>query len=260
MYQNNNKFYDKFHINTGIQNKVIKKNNFTYRTLIKVIEKYIKFEDKILDIGCGAGTIDFYLASLGYEIKGIDISQKSIVACKESSIILRLEPKLVFQTIEFPNKKPEGKFDLIICSEVIEHIFNDEKAVKAIYNLLSSCGFLILSVPSKNAPLYKIGLATEFDKKVGHLRRYSLEDINNLFTKAGFITKDTIKTEGLMRNVLFLNKTIGKVIKLLNKFGLLSEVVTFFDNLSIPLFGESNIIIVAQKNEKILHPAKPDSE
>jgi len=37
------------------------------------------------------------------------------------------------------------------------------------------------------------------------------------------------------------------IVRVLNRVGFLSDIVTFFDNLSIPLFGESNIIIVARK-------------
>jgi len=204
-------------------------------------------KENILDVGCGVGTIDFFMANKGKKVTGIDISYKAITLCKANAKLLNLSGRLDFFSGDFLSLRISGKFDLIICIEVLEHIKEDNLVIKKIYELLARNGVLILSVPSKNAPLYKIGLATEFDKKVGHLRRYSFEDLESLITGEGFFAKEVIKTEGLLRNLLFLNKTAGMIVRVLNRVGFLSDIVTFFDNLSIPLFGESNIIIVARK-------------
>lgn len=239
--------YENLHKKTKSQKKIIEKKNFTYRNLIKILEKYIDNEDKILDIGCGAGTVDFYLANQGHKVLGIDISEKAVKACRKSARALGLKDRASFKKLNFPERKPQGKFDLIICSEVLEHLESDKKAVEVIFGLLRPGGIVIFSTPSKNAPLYKLGLAKKFDEKVGHLRRYFLKELKTLVRKTGFVVLETIKTEGILRNFLFLNPIAGKLVRVLNKIGFLSDITTFVDRLTISLFGESNIFIVAQK-------------
>mgnify|MGYP001604730736 FL=1 len=54
------------------------------------------------------------------------------------------------------------------------------------------------------------------------------------------------KTEGILRNFLFTNSLGGFLLKILNKWPI-SKIVTFLDNLTIPVFGESDIFLVAKK-------------
>lgn len=239
--------YEKFHEKIEPQNKIIGEKNFTYRILIEILERYISDKEKILDIGCGVGTVDFYLANKGYRILGFDISEKAVETCIQSAKELDLKARVAFNQLNFPRERPSGTFDLAICSEVLEHLENDADAVKVIFNLLDSGGIVIFSTPSTNAPLYKIGFTKEFDKKVGHLRRYSQDGLERMTSKSGFVIKEVMKTEGIIRNFLFLNSTAGKLVRILNKVGFLSDTVTMLDLLTIPLFGESNIFLVAQK-------------
>jgi SAM-dependent methyltransferase len=236
--------YDIFHKTTSIQTKTITENNFTYRILLGIINHLHIKPKKILDIGCGAGTLSLYYARKGYKVVGIDISKKAVDAASKSAMFLGLK-NAFFQKIDFPNEIPKGKFDFIIFTEVIEHLKNDDLALKKIYSLLDKKGIAIITTPSKNAPLYRLGLAKKFDKKVGHLRRYSLNDLADKCVKNNFKIIKTGKTEGLVRNFLFLNPVAGKLVKFIKFF--LSDWVTYIDYISLKLFGESNIYVVIQK-------------
>ncbi|QQG40482.1 MAG: methyltransferase domain-containing protein [Candidatus Levyibacteriota bacterium] len=238
------KKHEDFHKNTHIQKRLINVNNFTYRIIISVINKYLKGKKKILDIGCGAGTICLYLAGKGYDVLGIDISQNAINSCNESAKVLGLE-NVNFERKTFPTEIPNDKFDYIICSEVIEHLEDDDFALKKIYALLKPNGIAIFSTPSENAPLYKLGLAKEFDDKVGHLRRYTVEKLVAKCKTNNFSILETRKTEGVLRNFLFLNPVAGKFVRFIKFF--ISDIVTFFDEISLRLFGESQIFVVVKK-------------
>lgn len=237
--------YEDFHNITLPQTHLVSENNFTYRIIFDVLNKFSKSRQKILDIGCGVGTISFYLASKGHEVLGIDISNNAINACRESAKRLRLKKNAHFRVINFPKQIPDERFDLIICSEVIEHLYDDDLALKKIFLLLKPGGIAFISTPSINAPLYKLGLAKDFDKRVGHLRRYSLKELVNKCRKCGFAIQKTIKTEGLLRNFLFLNPMAGKLVRFIKFF--ISDLITFIDNLLIPIFGESDIVVVVKK-------------
>lgn len=98
----------------------------------------------------------------------------------------------------------------------------------------------------KNAPLFRLGKLKTFDREVGHLRRYSEKDFISLFEKNGFGVLETKKVEGVLRNFLFTNSFGGFLLKILSKRPF-SGVVTFIDNLSTPIFGESDIFVIARK-------------
>ncbi|HVZ67493.1 MAG TPA: class I SAM-dependent methyltransferase [Patescibacteria group bacterium] len=242
--ENRKKIHEEYHKKTSGQTKLISEKDFTYKLLLPIINRYDKGKKKVLDIGCGAGTISLYLASKGHSVKGIDISNKAIKACIKSAKDMRIN-NVHFQRIDFPHTIPTGKFDLIICTEIIEHLDQDIQALKKMYRILNKNGVLILSTPSIDAPLNKLGLTKKFDKRVGHLRRYKKNDLIKTLKKENFkIISSEIK-EGPIRNYLFVNNYAGKFVRFIKFF--LVDVVTFMDNLSVKFFGGSDIVIVAKK-------------
>lgn len=200
---------------------------------------------EILDIGCGAGTLSLYLASKGNIVLGIDISKSAVDLCRKSANSLKLNKNSSFEVMDFPKEVPNKKFNFIICSEVIEHLKNDNLALQKIFSLLKPSGIAIISTPSRNAPLYRLGLLRAFDKKVGHFRRYSSTELILKCKENRFEVLEIKKTEGILRNFLFTNPIAGKSIRFIKFF--LSDIVSFLDNISLNLFGESQIFIVIQK-------------
>jgi len=128
-------FYDLFHSNTTTQTKIINSKNFTYRFLVETLTSMLS---RIKNFGywMWLGTIDFYLAENGSQVLGIDISEKAIEKCKESSRILKLERNAKFEVINFPKDSVNQKFDMIICAEVLEHLKKDRLALEKIKNML----------------------------------------------------------------------------------------------------------------------------
>lgn len=236
--------YDMFHKDTLVQKHIVNESNFTYRIILEILNKYIKDNDDILDVGCGAGVISFYFASKGHKVYGIDISERAIDSCINSLKILKLKTAS-FSVMDFPSRIPNKTFDVVIMCEVLEHLEDDDKAFKQIFALLKKGGIAIISTPSKNAPLFRIGYVNNFDKKVGHLRRYNLNELIRKSNKYGFIILETGKTEGIIRNFLFVNPIAGKLVRYIKFF--VSDLITFVDNLVIALLGESNMFIIVKK-------------
>jgi len=239
--------YEDFHEETRAQKKVIGFKNFTYRLLLQIIEPYLVSKKEVLDIGCGAGSLSFYLANKGIKAKGIDISTKAIKSCRLTARRLGLEKNTEFNELDFSKENIPGQFDLILCLELIEHLNNDKFAIKRIYDNLEENGTVIISTPSKNAALYKLGLTKREDKRVGHLRRYTMEELTGLLKNEGLKVIETRKTEGIFRNFLFYNRLGRLPLRFANRFWIVSDIFTFIDNISLRLFGESQLIVVAQK-------------
>ena len=118
-------------------------------------------------------------------------------------------------------------------------------ALKKIYKLLNPQGKVIITTPSENAPLHKIGYAKGFDKRVGHLRRYTAGELATKSKNVGFIVLETKKTEGIIRNFLYLNPIAGKSIRFIKYF--MVDVILWMDWLSLKFLGESDLIIVLEK-------------
>lgn len=239
-------FYNKFHKSSKPSISIPLKNDFTYKSLITLTDKYLIGSKKIADIGCGVGLLDFYLAKKGHLVDGFDISEKAISVAINSAKIIKQKNLPKFKVLNFPKEIISKTYDLVICSEVLEHLKNDVLAVKNIHKLIKKDGLIMASAPSLNAPLFKIGVLNKFDHRVGHLRRYSYTTFINLFKNSKFKIVEVIKTEGIIRNFLFTNNFGGLLLKFI-KFWPISDIVTQIDRLTIPIFGESNIYIVARK-------------
>ena len=108
-----------------------------------------KFLDGLecLDVGCGGGILSERLSRLGAKVTGIDASENSINIAKEHSTKSRLE--IEYRCITTSNllksKKEKflNKFDIVIASEVIEHV-NERKIFLSDISKLSRSGGLIV--------------------------------------------------------------------------------------------------------------------
>ncbi|MBU0572792.1 class I SAM-dependent methyltransferase [Patescibacteria group bacterium] len=240
------KFYEKYHEGRLLPKRIIGKKDFTYRHIVLVLDKYCTNKD-ILDVGSGVGTLDLYLASKGRNVTGIEISERAVDIANKSLEAFDLKGKVKFILGNFLKLEPKGKYAFVICSEVLEHLKDDKIAVKMIHRLAKRGGLAMITVPSKNAPLIKFGAIEAFDKRSGHLRRYTLESLSALLEKHNFKVVYSKKTEGILRNSLYVFKFLHPIIRVANRFSLVSDMITFLDNITLALFGESQIIVVVKK-------------
>lgn len=113
-----------------------------YDFLKKEAKKYTKKQGKILNIGIGLGYLEEMLLKDGFEVYALDPSKVAVQNLKIKKI------KAEIGSIEnHPFKK--NFFDLIVISEVIEHIpkQNLSKSVSQLSNILKPQGILIATVP-----------------------------------------------------------------------------------------------------------------
>lgn len=241
--------YETYHGDRKLQKRIISDNNFTYRELIKIIKPHLKNIKTVLDIGSGVGTIDFYLASKGKKVTGIEISKNAVEVAKANAKLFKLDNKIDYINAEFPHKITSKNYDMVLFSEVIEHLEDDNKALRDIWKVLKPGGLLVITTPSQNAPLYKMGLLDKFEKEVGHLRRYTLDGLEKLVEKNGFKVISSGKHEGIIKNFLYTNPKAGKLLKFVR--WQISDIVTTVDYITISPFGESNIHLISKKTNKL---------
>lgn len=135
-----------------------------------------------LDVGCGAGLLAEPLARLGAHVTGLDAAAALIGVAREHATASGLEINYrAGELIEL-----EGRFDLITCMEVIEHVADPAAFVVALAERLSTDGLLIMSTPNATgwSKLLTITLAEgigripkgthDFDKFIGPERLKTL--------------------------------------------------------------------------------------
>ena len=130
------------------------KNNANRIVNNKKIET--KFLDGLecLDIGCGGGILSERLSRLGARVTGIDASESSINVAKQHSIKSRLEInyRCITTTDLLKNEKEKflNKFDIVIASEVIEHVNERKVFLSDISKLCRSGGLVVFTTINKS--------------------------------------------------------------------------------------------------------------
>jgi len=162
-----------------IQKLLIK--NF-YSSLIS-LAKPLKAET-ILDVGCGEGfTMEKLLKSgVGKKIEGIEYAKDVISFGK------KLFPDLTFtqgSVYELPYK--DNSFDLVVCTEVLEHLEDPQKALPEIIRVSKT--YIILSVP--NEPFFRLAnflrgkYVAEFGNSPGHINHWTFFSFQKFLKKNG---------------------------------------------------------------------------
>jgi len=240
-------FYDRYHNKNDFYSGVISKNNFTYFYITKLLQKdCISRAKSILDVGCGVGTISIYLAHHGYRVYGIDISNRAISICNHAKRSLALK-NIEFKKQDVYSIRSNKVFDVILLIEVLEHVPNDNSFLKKLHSLLKDDGCLLLTTPTPENTMFKLGLYNKFDREVGHLRRYSKKELEKLLHENGFKIEYFSQTESLLRSLLFVTR-LGFLIKFIRGpfipiFHKLDELVGIF-------LGFTDNQVIARKTKK----------
>jgi len=203
----------------------------------------------ILDGGCGDG---FYLHLMSNllpktNLAGVDNDAKALESAKRN--LYGKKVKLINGNL-LDLKFQDKTFDIILLSEVLEHIADDVKALKEAYRLLKPRGVVIISVPNANYPFLwdpiNWVLARVFNYHISdgffagiwnqHERLYSRKQLVNLLKKTGFhninthvLTKYCLPFNHYLLNICarILAKSGSTKTKQLSKFNGISEESKF---------------------------------
>jgi ubiquinone/menaquinone biosynthesis C-methylase UbiE len=149
---------------------------------INELEKFVSLVPKgakILDAGCGYGRCSEMLLKKGYDVTGIDLSEKLL---EKAKTIKRARFYFMdVRNLDFPEKS----FDAVWCNSVLLNLKKQDalKALKEFNHVLKGGGILFINV-RKGA---KKGMVKEGSSGESRFFRYFLEgEIKDLAGKAGF--------------------------------------------------------------------------
>lgn len=147
------------------------------RSLIRSIIDELKMshDAAILDVGTSTGTNLRLLKEMGFtNFLGLDISPEAIGWCADKGLGIVHQGDVC--AIPFPDKR----FDLVLATDIIEHVDDDLKSLQELHRVLKESGTIVITVPAFPC-LW--GLQ---DVVAQHKRRYRHSDFLEKLGKAGF--------------------------------------------------------------------------
>ena len=150
----------------------------------------IKPNQKVLDIGCGWGSLAIDIAkSNNCEVTGITLSENQFNYCVKKAKKLNLENQVTFKLIDY--RQLDEKFDRIVSVGMFEHVGRKfyKKFFKKIDNLLKDDGVsLVHTIGSVNPPRDPHPWITKYIFPGGYTP--SLSEVVTPVQKAGLIVSD----------------------------------------------------------------------
>jgi len=167
------------------------------RKLLELFERYVSSVDRCVDVGCGdGGTSGVWLREHSAGYVGVDVSEAAVEMARDRGLDARCIEDAA--ALPFDN----SSFDVAVCVEVLEHLFQPQLAVREIHRVLRPDGRLILTVP--NVAHWRIrldGLLGRWNPRGDHLsaaepwrdahvRFFTIRSLTSLIEGCGFKVVD----------------------------------------------------------------------
>ncbi len=117
---------------------------------------------RLLDVGAGNGLFLKFFKTKGFQVAGYELEKELVANMKK-------DPALKGDKIEqgdITKLKGKEEYDVVIASDVIEHIKDDVRAIQGLWSFVKPGGLLLITVPGHSA------IYGKRDEMWGHFRRY----------------------------------------------------------------------------------------
>jgi len=109
--------------------------------LVSLVESGEVKPCKVLDVGCGEGFYSIYLASKGFDVTGIDVSENAVKLAKKNAVERGLKIKFVSMDVADLGKM-EDRFDFVFEWAILHHVVFEQRQeyVESIFKILNKGG------------------------------------------------------------------------------------------------------------------------
>ena len=223
------------------------KLDYWQKSYIGRIKKYVlrdNCEGKVLiDIATGSGYVAIEMAKLGLNVIATDLTPEAIGNLNKYKKKLSLSNLKIIKCYAEKIPLPDKSVDYIVANAILEHIPDEQKAIKEWKRILKPYGKMFITVPLRFKYVWPFLWPINYvhDKRIGHLRRYDLNILKkkfNLEVVKYFYTGHLVKIWGI-------------IISLITKG---SKYDYYFEKLdeekSHNRYGASNITVIFNNNGK----------
>ncbi len=176
-----------------------------YRLMLQLFKKH-DLHGKILDIGCGSGDfLGLLKADRRNTLCGMDVSSAALAIASHKGFV----HKMFIGDLTKREDIPKDVFDVIVASEVLEHIDDYKLAMRNISCILRNGGYLLITVP------FRQKYWTSHDDFSGHVRRFEPDELEDALRKDGFSITTSYSWGRLIYNAyyhLFLRRQDPKQV------------------------------------------------
>lgn len=144
---------------------------------------------RVLDAGCGAGAAAALLRRAGFEVIGLDVSERAAERARAGC------PGMVVEVASFDDRLPfpDRSFSSIYCGDVVEHVYDVQTMANELARVLEPGGLLFMSTPyhglAKNLVVALVDFDGHFDPEGPHVRFFSERTLRRLLERAGFVVE-----------------------------------------------------------------------
>jgi 2-polyprenyl-3-methyl-5-hydroxy-6-metoxy-1,4-benzoquinol methylase len=164
--------------------------------LLSKFSNYLKRDANIIEIGAGTGDVSRTLLSAGYS--NIAVGEMHLNGLRYAKTY-GIERCYQFDLLRTPF---ENKFEAVCMFDVLEHIEDDELALKSSFKMLERNGYIVITVPAH------MWLWNRSDRVVGHKKRYTKTQLISLLSESGFEVLEARYFFILITPLLFLRRLI----------------------------------------------------
>jgi len=196
----------------------------------------LKPDDKILEIGCGIGSVVAELARQGHYIIGTDISREAIRygLKKYGDITLEVQPA---EKLDFD----DAAFDIVLSFDLFEHIAQIDKHIGEVRRVLKAQGYYLLQTPNKLSNMIFETLSKMSLKwRIAHPSLHSPRQLKRRFAKHGFDVR-----------FVKMNPINEFTLEKLKKLGPLRNIIARIDFCRMPLALQTNLYVIAKKTSPV---------
>jgi SAM-dependent methyltransferase len=201
------KIASEYHLNAGIDDKIF--DDMFHNELAKKISSLLSPGLKVLELGYGEGTVSSKVFS-DYGVDRHIIEGSKALAISAARI---LGDQVTVHSCLFSEFEPKERFDLVLATNVFEHVENTQELFELIHEWLLPDGVCVITVPNSESfhrkLAVKMGLQVSTkdlsprDFAVGHLRVYDLAQLSHEVRLNGF---KIVRSEGMV--IKFLSNSL----------------------------------------------------
>jgi SAM-dependent methyltransferase len=211
--------------------------------IFELIAPYLGPE--VLEVGAGHGTFTEMLAGTAKRVVASDLSERCVSRLRERFSGAE-SVEVLHGSVD--SAAAHGPFDSVILINVLEHIEDDDGALRELGGLLRPGGRVVLWVPA-----YWL-LYSDFDRKIGHYRRYRGPELRTQLTRAGYEVKDIryVNAVGalawlVLARVLRRTPTQGTAVKIFDRHFV--PLLARLERRWQPPFGQSVLAVATRPAE-----------